>query len=207
MLPSLYQQRMFFLPCCCLFCTPLPPKAMLKHSSDRYKLIRDKSTLKLGEWGEGGGGKGLKAGNVPTVWTGILEALNKRILIFMFTECLSSYDGLLTKVKSVSLYNKRMQSKFPHIACIKVCILRTDFQLTLKICFHSGLLLMMISSEIIFCPSKRKKPETTTFVVLILFLTYQLSCGMRYLNLFAPLSLQVLKGESIAAFLYSRFSF
>ena len=45
-----------------------------------------------------------------------LEALNKRILRFTFAEYLSSHDGLLAKVNSTSLCNKRMHSNFPFIA-------------------------------------------------------------------------------------------
>ena len=48
----------------------------------------------------------------------------------------------------------------------------------------------MIFAEITFCPSINLKQPV---MVLVLFLTYQLSCGMHYLILSVPLSLLVLK--------------
>ena len=39
-----------------------------------------------------------------------LEALNKRILRFIFGDYLSPYDSLLTRVNNNSLYNKRVQN-------------------------------------------------------------------------------------------------
>ena len=51
------------------------------------------------------------------------------------------------------------------------------------------------------------KPKTTSYGLNFLFVTCQSSCRMRYLILFVPPSLLALKGESRAAFLYSRFSF
>ena len=49
--------------------------------------------------------------------------------------------------------------------------------------------LCVIFAEITFCPSINLKQPV---MVLIFFLTYQLSCGMRYLILSVPLSLLVL---------------
>ena len=59
-------------------------------------------------------------------------------------------------------------------------------------------------AEITFCPSINQK-EPVTF--LVLFLTYQLSCGMRYLILSVPLSLLVLKENPSSPFVPRLFFF
>ena len=51
--------------------------------------------------------------------------------------------------------------------------------------------LCMIFAEITFCSSI--KLEQAVMVLVVFFLTYQLSCGMRYLILSVPMSLLVLK--------------
>ena len=68
-----------------------------------------------------------------------------------------------------------------------------------------------LTQNYILSPKKDKKNKLKQpFYRLIFYFSfsYQLSCaGMRYVNLSVPLNLQVFKGESFAAFSYSRFSF
>ena len=59
-----------------------------------------------------------------------------------------------------------------------------------KYMFSTVLILLMIFAEILFCPSINSEQP---IMVLVLLLTYQLSCGMRYVILSVPLSLLVLK--------------
>ena len=56
--------------------------------------------------------------------------------------------------------------------------------------FSAVLILLMIFAEIPFCPLINSEQP---IMVLVIFLMYQLSCGMRYLILSVPLSLLVLK--------------
>ena len=65
--------------------------------------------------------------------------------------------------------------------------------------------LCMMFAEITFCPSINL--EQPVMVLVLFFLTYQLSCRMRYLILSVPMSLLVLKEKSRAAFCTAAFLF
>ena len=62
----------------------------------------------------------------------------------------------------------------------------------------------MIFAEITFCPSINL--EQPVMVLVLFFLTYQLSCGMRYLILSVPMSLLVVK-ENPGSHFVQRFFF
>ena len=77
--------------------------------------------------------------------------------------------------------------------CIKVrccCFFKGFSCLYGRYVFSPILFSCMIFAEIIFCPSINLEQPV---MVLVLFLTYQLSCAMRYLILSVSLSLLVLK--------------
>ena len=65
--------------------------------------------------------------------------------------------------------------------------------------------LCMIFAEITFCSSINL--EQPVMVLVLFFLTYQLSCGMRYLILSVPMSLLVLKKENPGPHFVQRLSF
>ena len=113
----------------------------------------------------------------------------RRILRFIFANDLSSYHLSQTlHLCAISAF------KISSYYCIKVrccccfCCFFKGFsclQLYENYVFSPVLFLCMIFPEITFCPSiNLEKPV----MVLIIFLIYQLSCGMRYLILSVPLS-------------------
>ena len=65
--------------------------------------------------------------------------------------------------------------------------------------------LCMIFAEIIFCSSINL--EQAVMVLVLFFLPYQLSCGMRYLILSVPMSFTGFRRESRAAFCTAAFLF
>ena len=71
-----------------------------------------------------------------------------------------------------------------------------------KYVFSSVLFLCKVFAEMISCDSLNLEQP---FMVLVLFLTYELSCGMRYLILSVPLSLLVLKENRVPHFVQRLF--
>ena len=116
--------------------------------------------------------------------------VNKRILRFIFANYLSSYHLSRTlHLCAISAF------KISSCYCLKVHCCCCFFLKGLssfyeRYVFSPVLFLCMIFVEITFCPSINLEQPV---MVLVLFLTYQLSCGMGYLILSVPLSLLVLK--------------
>ena len=124
--------------------------------------------------------------------------VNKRITIFIFADYLSSY------YESQALHLYAMSAfKFSSYDSIKVCFFyflffwvlfflkKGFFCLYEKYVFSPVPFSCMIFAEITFCSSINL--EQPVMVLALFFLTYQLSCGMRYLILSVPMSLLVLK--------------
>ena len=118
---------------------------------------------------------------------------NTRILRFMFANYLSSYHLSQTlHLCAISAF------KISSYYCIKErcsCFFRGFSCLYERYVFSPVLFLCMIFAQITFCPAINLKQPV---MFLVLFLMYQLSCGMRYLILSAPLSLLVLKPRANA---------
>ena len=124
--------------------------------------------------------------------------VNKRIMIFIFADYLSSYyESQALHVYAISAF------KISSYYLIKVCFLfcffffffffwkKGFFCLHEKYVFSPVPFLCMIFAEITFCPSMNL--EQPVMVLFLFFLTYPLSCGMRYLILSVPMSLLILK--------------
>ena len=114
--------------------------------------------------------------------------VNKRITIFIFADYLSSYY----ERQALHLYAIRA-FKISSYHLTKVCVffLKRVFCLYENYVFSPVPFLCMIFAEITFCPSINL--EQPVMILLLFFLTNQLSCGMRYLILSVPMSLLVLK--------------
>ena len=104
--------------------------------------------------------------------------VNRRITIFISADYLSSY------CKSQALHLYAISAfKISSYYFIKVCLLRLflffkGFSAYVKNTFSvPAPLLCMIFAEITFCPSINL--EQPVMVLVLFFLTYQLSCGMR----------------------------
>ena len=100
-----------------------------------------------------------------------LEALNKRMLRIIIGDYSSPYTNLVSKVKSTSLCNKRVQNFF--ICHITVCV-SLIFLLIWRICFHSDPLPMIFVATTFFHLVNLKELPT----ILNVFLTFQLDSGM-----------------------------
>ena len=127
--------------------------------------------------------------------------VNKRITIFIFADYLSSYyESQARHLYAISAF------KISSYYLIKVCgfllflffasfffffLKKGFFCLYEKYVFSPDPFLSMIFAEITFCSSINL--EQPVMVVVLFFLTYLLSCGMRYLILSVPMSLLVLK--------------
>ena len=146
--------------------------------------------------------------------------VNKRITIFVFADYAVL---LLRKSSSTSLCNKRIQNflvlldksmffgRFFFLLFVLFCFflpffLRNGFScLYEKYVFSPVPFLCMIFAEITFCSSINL--EQPVMVSVLFFLTYQLSCGMRYLILSVPMSLLVLKEENPGSHFVQRLFF
>ena len=129
--------------------------------------------------------------------------VNKRITIFIFADYLSSYyKSQARHLYAISAF------KISSYYLIKVCgflfvfffcffflffffLKKGFFCLCEKYVFSPAPFLCMIFVEITFCSSINL--EQPVIVLVLLFLTYQLSCGMHYLIVSLPMNLLVLK--------------
>ena len=126
--------------------------------------------------------------------------VNKRITIFIFADYLSSYyESQARHLYAISAF--KISSYF----LIKVCgfsffcffVLFCFFWEKGFFCLYEKYVLSpvsflcMIFAEITFCSSINL--EQPVMVLVLFFLEYRLSCGMRYLILSVPMSLLVLK--------------
>ena len=120
--------------------------------------------------------------------------VNKRITIFIFADYLSSYyESQARHLYAISAF------KISSYYSIKVCcfcfllfFFKKGFFCSYdKYVFYPVPFLCMIFAEIIFCSSINL--EQAVMVLVLFFLPYQLSCGMRYLILSVPMSLLVLE--------------
>ena len=116
--------------------------------------------------------------------------VNKRITIFIFADYLSSYyESHVRHLYAISAF--KVSSYF----LIKVCVFffgkKKFFCLYEKYVFSPVPFLSSTFAEITFCSSINL--EQPVMALALFFLTYQLSCGMRYLILSVPMSLLVLK--------------
>ena len=121
--------------------------------------------------------------------------VNKRITLFIFADYLSYYyESQARHFYAISAFKT-----FSHYL-IKVCgflflffllffLKKGFFCLCEKYVSSPVLFLCMVFPEITFCSSKNL--EQPVMVLVLFFLTYQLSCGMRYLILSVPMSLLV----------------
>ena len=124
--------------------------------------------------------------------------VNKRITIFIFADYLrlsSYYESQALHFYVISAF------KISSCSLIKICFFlfcfgffffkKGFFCLYEKYVFPPVPFVCMIFAEITFCSSINL--EQPVMVLVLFFLTYQLSCGMRYLILSVPMSLLVLK--------------
>ena len=117
--------------------------------------------------------------------------VNKGITIFIFTDYLLSYhESQALHLYAISAF------KICSYYLIKVCFFCFVFLKKGFFCLYEKYVsfpvpfLCMIFAEIAFCPSINL--QQSVIVLVLFFLTYQLSCGMRYLILSVPMSLLVL---------------
>ena len=120
--------------------------------------------------------------------------VNKRITIFIFADYLSSYYEsqarhlyAISAFKISSYYLMKLCAFFTFFFFLK----KEFFCLYEKYVFSPVPFLCMIFAKITFCSSINL--EQPVMVLFLFFLTYQLSCRMRYLILSVPRSLLVLK--------------
>ena len=112
--------------------------------------------------------------------------VNRRITIFIFADYLSSYyESQARYLYAISTF------KISSYCLIKGCVVVLFCLLWKKYVFSPVPLLCVIFAEITFCSSINL--EQPVMVLVLFFLTYQLSCGMRYLILSVPLSSLVSK--------------
>ena len=114
--------------------------------------------------------------------------VNKRITIFIFADYLSSYyESQARHLYAISAF------KISSYYLINLCFFpfKGFFFLYEKYVFSHVSYLCMIFAEITFCSSINLKQPV--MVLVLFFLTYHLSCGMRYLILSVPMRLLVLK--------------
>ena len=125
--------------------------------------------------------------------------VNKRITIFIFADYLSSYyesqarPSLCNNAFKISSYYliKVCVFCFVLFLCFFFFLKKGFFCLYEKYVFSPVPFLCMIFAEMTFCSSINL--EQPVMVLVLFFLTYQLSCGMRYLILSVPTNLLVLK--------------
>ena len=122
--------------------------------------------------------------------------VNKRISIFIFADYLSSYYEsqarhlyAISAIQISSYYLIKVCGFFFVLFCFY--LKKGFFCLYEKYVFSSVPFLCIIFAEITFCSSINL--EQPVMVLVLFFLTYQLSCGMRYPILSVPMSLLVLK--------------
>ena len=118
--------------------------------------------------------------------------VKKRITIFIFADYLSSYyESQALHLYAISAF------KISSYYLIKVFFFLFCFSKKRFFCLYEEYVispvpfLCMIFAEITFCSSINL--EQPVMVLVLFFLTYQLSCRMRYLILSVPMSLLVLK--------------